>query len=179
MKKIIILFVMTMLVLTGCGKKDNNDTSELYTEEELKELSEVNDNFTDLRLESELEWYNDYITPIKESNWKMSKEELESILKIVEEKREEVNSIDKKEINKFLEYRFDELTKDEDDKGLRERIDNEEKKIPIALKGMNSILEIIENDIKLGLDGKFSSDDISKIENSFSQIIKIYEDEID
>lgn len=177
MKKIIVLFAVMTLMLSGCGKKEEN-ASEALTEERIKEIAEVNDTFTDLRFESELEWYNDFITPIKESNWKMPKEEIESILEFVKEKREEVNSIDNKEINEYLEYRYQELSKEEEDKELREKIDNEEKKIPTALKGMNEILDIIENDVKLGLDGTFSSEEINKIENSFNNVIKIYEDKI-
>ena len=178
MKKIIILFAIMTLVLSGCSKAKTNAEQEELTEERIREVSEMNDEFTDLRFESELEWYNDFITPIKENNWNVSKEELESILDDVKEKREAIKKIDKEEIKVYLDDRYSKLDKDGEDKELKEKLDTEYKKIPTSLEGMNQILDIIENDIKLGLDGSFNSDDKSRIENSFDEIIKIYEDKI-
>lgn len=178
MKKIIILFAMMTLILTGCNKGKTNEEQEELTEERIREVSEMNDEFTDLRFESELEWYNDFIAPIKENNWNVSKEELESILDDVNEKREAIKKIDKEEIKVYLDDRYSKLDKDGEDKELKEKLDTEYKKIPTSLEGMNQILDLIENDIKLGLDGSFSSDDKNKIENSFDEIIKIYEEKI-
>lgn len=178
MKKIIILFAMMTLVLSGCSKAKTNAEQEELTEERIREVSEMNDEFTDLRFESELEWYNDFITPIKDNNWNVSKEELESILDDVKEKREAIKKIDKEEIKVYLDDRYSKLDKDGEDKELKEKLDTEYKKIPTSLEGMNQILDVIENDIKLGLDGSFSSDDKNKIENSFDEIIKIYEAKI-
>lgn len=178
MKKIIILFAMMTLVLSGCGKEKNNAEQEELTEERIREVSEINDEFTDLRFESELEWYNDFVTPIKDNNWNVSKEQLESILNDISEKREAIKSIDKEEIKTYLDFRYSQLDKDGEDKELKKKIDDEYKKIPTSIEGMNQILDVIENDVKLGLDGSFSSDDKNKIENSFAEVVKIYEDKI-
>lgn len=178
MKKIIILFAMMTLVLSGCGKVKNNAEQEELTEERIREVSEINDEFTDLRFESELEWYNDFVTPIKDNNWNVSKEQLESILNDISEKREAIKSIDKEEIKTYLDFRYSQLDKDGEDKELKKKIDDEYKKIPTSIEGMNQILDVIENDVKLGLDGSFSSDDKNKIENSFAEVVKIYEDKI-
>lgn len=178
MKKIIILFAMMILVLSGCGKGKNNAEQEELTEERIREVSEINDEFTDLRFESELEWYNDFVTPIKDNNWNVSKEQLESILNDISEKREAIKSIDKEEIKTYLDFRYSQLDKDGEDKELKKKIDDEYKKIPTSIEGMNQILDVIENDVKLGLDGSFSSDDKNKIENSFAEVVKIYEDKI-
>lgn len=178
MKKIIILFAVMSLALSGCGKGKNNAEQEEFTEERIRELSKINDEYTDLRFESEVEWYNDFITPIKENNWNVSKEELESLLLDIKEKRNSVNSIDKKELKTFLDFRYSQLDKDGEDKELQNKIDTEYKKLPTSIEGMNKILDVIENDVKYGLDGNFSSDDKNKIENSFNEVIKIYEDEI-
>lgn len=178
MKKIIILFAMMTLVLSGCGKGKNNAEQEELTEERIREVSEINDEFTDLRFESELEWYNDFVTPIKDNNWNVSKEQLESILNDISKKREAIKSIDKEEIKTYLDFRYSQLDKDGEDKELKKKIDDEYKKIPTSIEGMNQILDVIENDVKLGLDGSFSSDDKNKIENSFAEVVKIYEDKI-
>lgn len=169
---------MMTLVLSGCGKGKNNAEQEELTEERIREVSEINDEFTDLRFESELEWYNDFVTPIKDNNWNVSKEQLESILNDISEKREAIKSIDKEEIKTYLDFRYSQLDKDGEDKELKKKIDDEYKKIPTSIEGMNQILDVIENDVKLGLDGSFSSDDKNKIENSFAEVVKIYEDKI-
>lgn len=178
MKKIIILFAMMTLILTGCNKGKTNEEQEELTEERIREISEMNDEFTDLRFESELEWYNDFVTPIKDNNWDVSKEGLESILDDIAEKREAIKSIDKEEIKTYLDFRYSQLDKDGEDKELKKKLDDDYKKIPGALEGMNQILDVIENDVNLGLDGSFSSEDKNKIENSFAEVIKIYEDKI-
>ena len=179
MKRILLVFAMMALVLSGCGNKEKeNNESEALTEERIKIITETNDTFTDLRLESEIEWYNDFITPIKESNWKMSKSELESIIKEVNEKRDELNSIDEKEIKQYLEYKYDEFAETGEDPELKEKMEKEATKVPTALEGMNEVLNTIEDDIKLGMDGSFSSEDINKVEDSFNKIMKIYEDKI-
>lgn len=169
---------MMTLVLSGCGKGKNNAEQEELTEERIREVSEINDEFTDLRFESELEWYNDFVTPIKDNNWNVSKEQLEPILNDISEKREAIKSIDKEEIKTYLDFRYSQLDKDGEDKELKKKIDDEYKKIPTSIEGMNQILDVIENDVKLGLDGSFSSDDKNKIENSFAEVVKIYEDKI-
>ena len=179
MKRILLIFAMMALVLSGCGKKEEvNNESEALTEERIEKIEETNDTFTDLRLESEIEWYNDYITPIKESNWKMSKTELESIIKQVNEKRNELNSIDENEIKQYLEYKYSLFKETGEDLELKEQMENDANKIPDSLEGMKEILDIIEKDIELGLDGSFNSDDINKVESSFNEIIKTYEDKI-
>lgn len=57
-------------------------------------------------------------------------------------------------------------------------MEKEATKVPTALDGMNEVLNTIEDDIKLGMDGSFSSEDIKKVEDSFNKIMKIYEDKI-
>ena len=77
-----------------------------------------------------------------------------------------------------MDFRYSQLDKDGEDKELKKKLDDDYKKIPGALEGMNQILDVIENDVNLGLDGSFSSEDKNKIENSFAEVIKIYEDKI-
>ena len=109
-------------MLSGCGNKEKeNNESEALTEERIKTITETNDTFTDLRLESEREWYNDFITPIKESNWKMSKSEIRIKIKEVNEKRDELNSIDEKEIKQYLEYKYDEFAETGEDFGAKRK----------------------------------------------------------
>ena len=53
MKRILLVFAMMALVLSGCGNKEKeNNESEALTEERIKTITETNDTFTDLRLES-------------------------------------------------------------------------------------------------------------------------------
>ena len=51
----------------------------------------------------------------------MSKSELESIIKEVNEKRDELNSIDEKEIKQYLEYKYDEFAETGEDPELKRK----------------------------------------------------------
>lgn len=177
-RKLLAIMALIMTIsISGCSKSSESQ-EEALTEERIEEITEQNDLFTDMRFEAEYEWYNEFIYPIKEQNWNVSQEEIKSILEAISQKREEVNGIKGEDVKAYIEYKYGELTKETEDKKLKEEMDEDAQNVDKNIAGMNEILDTIEKNVRMGMDGKITSDEAQSIENSFEEILKIYETEV-
>ena len=177
MKKLAVLFLLSVVLMSGCDKSSEETERTALTEEKIEELVGANDLFTDMRFESEYEWYNDFIYPLKENNWKVSKEEIDETLKLIDEKKQVVASINPEDIKMYIDYKYNDLTAEigEEDDKLKAEMEEDADSVRDTLSAMKEILDIIETDVKYGLDENIDGTEIQNIENSYSEILKIYD----
>lgn len=179
--KLIALIMITSTLLAGCKDKVYED----------KRMGDANEramkveyniyarNITD----SGYNWYSDYIDsfvePLNENGYKVEPSLVEKQIEKVEEKKNEVSNINSEKVKKALDkIALDISKKEKNDKSFSDGITSSKNKIDRNKKLMESMLDSIEDSLKLGMDGSYSNEDLSKIKNTQINLIKIYDEKL-
>lgn len=180
-KKLLALVFVASVVLTGCKDKVYED--QRMGDSNKREVKMEYNMYTRNMADSGYNWYtryiNDFIDSLKDKEYKVDPEAVKEQIKKVEIKREEISHINVKNAKKALDIISDDLSvKEKDDKKFEKGIDKSKDNIEKNKKTMDEMLVSIEDALKLGLDGSYSTEDLSKIKNTQINLIKTYDEKI-
>lgn len=180
-KKLFALIFVASIVMTGCNDKVYED--QRMGDANKREVKMEYNIYTRNILDSGYNWYstyvNDFIEPLKENGYKVSSADVRSQIEKVEMKKKEIENIKTKSVEDALDIVSDDLAKKEkDDKKFEKDIDTSKKNINENKKTMVSMLDSIEDVLKLGLDGSYSPEDLAKIKELQISLIKTYDERL-
>lgn len=180
-KKLIALIFVASTILTGC--KDEVTEDQRMGDSNKRELKIEYNMYTKNMVDSGYNWYseyvNDFIDSLKDDGYKVDPKAVEEQIKKVEIKKEEISKINTKNVKKALDIIGDDLSKtEEDDKKFEKDINTSKKNIDENRETMEKMLVSIEDALKLGLDGSYSTEDLSKIKNTQINLIKTYDERL-
>lgn len=180
-KKLLALVFVASLVLTGCKDKVYED--QRMGDSNKREVKMEYNMYTKNIADSGYNWYstyiNDFVTSLKDNEYKVDTESVKDQIKKVEIKREEIDHINADHAKKALDIISDDLSINEkDDKKFKKDIEKSKEDIEKNKKTMYNMLISIEEVLKLGLDGSYSAEDLSKIKDTQVNLIKTYDEKL-
>ena len=180
-KKLLALVFVASVVLTGCKDKVYED--QRMGDSNKREVKMEYNMYTRNIADSGYNWYstyiNDFVTPLKDSEYKVDPAAVKEQIKKVEMKRSEIEHINADHAKKALDIISDDLSiKEKNDKKFKKEIEKSKEDIEKNKKTMDNMLISIENALKLGLDGSYSTEDLSKIKDTQVNLIKTYDEKL-
>ncbi len=179
--KVLALLFATSVVLTGCKDKVYEDRRMIDSNK--REVKMEYNMYSQNIVDSAYNWYsryvNDFIESLEDKNYKVDPQVVKEQIKKVQIKKAEISHINVKNAQKALDIVEKDLAvKEKDDKAFKKRIAESKKDIEKNKKTMEEMLTSIEDALKLGLDGSYSKDDLSKLEETQISLIKTYDEKL-
>lgn len=182
MKKIIVLLVcFSTVMLSGCKNEEVTEDQRMADTRKVVATKEYN-RYIENILDSGFNWYSQYVNTFLESikphNYSVDAQSVKLQLSKVEQKLNEVKNINVSSVKKAYDDTAKDLTKNDTDKEFIDSIEKDKAEIETNKKNMVSILKMIDENLKLGLDGSYSKEDLDKISKSQTKIIEIFDTKI-
>ncbi len=180
-KKLLALVFVTSIALTGCKDKVYED--QRMGDSNKREAKMEYNMYTRNIADSGYNWYsryvNDFVSSLKDNEYKVEAEAVKEQISKVEIKRKEIEHIDEMHVKKALDIISKDLSvKEKNDKKFKKEIKKSKENVEKNKETMEKMLVSIEKALELGLDGSYDRNDLSKIKNTQVNLIKTYDEKL-
>lgn len=179
--KLLAMILITSTLLAGCKEKVYEDQRMGDSRERSMKI-EYN-IYTANIIDSGYNWYssfvNEFLESIKDNEYKVNPAFVESQINKVQIKKKEVSDINTTYVKNAINKVSEDISKGEkNDKNFKNKIKFSKENINKNKETMEDMLVAIEDALKLGLDGSYNEDDLSKIRDLQVNLIKTYDEKL-
>ncbi|MEG0249777.1 MAG: hypothetical protein RR561_03890 [Peptostreptococcus sp.] len=179
--KLLALILITSTLLVGCKEKVYEDQRMGDSRERSMKI-EYN-IYTANIIDSGYNWYsnfvNEFLESIKDRDYKVDPSFVNSQIKKVEIKKKEVSDINTTYVKNAINKVSEDISKGEkNDKKFKKTIKSSKENINKNKDTMENMLVSIEDALKLGLDGSYNEEDLSKMKDLQINLIKTYDEKL-
>lgn len=176
-----VITILAGLILVGCQSQVITDNR--MKDSSLRENALEYDAYRKNVVDSEYTWYskyiNQYLVDIKEDSYKVNPNDIKSLIGELDSKIDEIKKLDTDKIKAAIDRESDAVSKnDKDDTKYKAEIKKVKANIGKNKESMLEILGMIRSGLELGQDGQFDQDDLKKISEIQSSLLKIYDENL-
>lgn len=179
--KVVVLTLLLCGLLSGC--KSEVTTDNRMKDSSMRENSLEYDAYRKNIVDSKYTWYskyiNQYLLDIKDREYKVNLEDLDSIIADLDAKIKEVKKLDPEKIRAAIDKESEDVSKnDKDDKKYKANIENIKADIEPNKNSMLKLLNRLRTGLELGKDGQFDQNDVKKLSEIESSLLKVYDEKL-
>jgi len=176
--KIMSMTLLVSVFLAGCQSQVTTDNR--MKDSSLRENALEYDAYRKNIVDSEYTWYskyvNQYLVDIKDGSNKVDPNDIKSLIGEVDSKIDEIKKLDTDKIKAAIDKEAEDISKnDKDDNKYKTEIKKVKENVGRNKESMLRILTTIKAGLELGQDGQFDQDDIKKISEMQTSLLKFYD----
>lgn len=176
--KIMAMTLLVSVFLAGCQSQVTTDNR--MKDSSLRENALEYDAYRKNIVDSEYTWYskyvNQYLVDIKDGSNKVDPNDIKSLIGEVDSKIDEIKKLDTDKIKAAIDKEAEDISKnDKDDNKYKTEIKKVKENVGRNKESMLRILTTIKAGLELGQDGQFDQDDIKKISEMQTYLLKFYD----
>ena len=176
--KIMAMTLLVSVFLAGCQSQVTTDNR--MKDSSLRENALEYDAYRKNIVDSEFTWYskyvNQYLVDIKDGSNKVDPNDIKSLIGEVDSKIDEIKKLDTDKIKAAIDKEAEDISKnDKDDNKYKTEIKKVKENVGRNKESMLRILTTIKAGLELGQDGQFDQDDIKKISEMQTSLLKFYD----
>lgn len=178
--KSILVLSISIFILSGCtqdvyqdNRMSNSSVNKLKLEYNMYNSDIIDSGYT---------WYDNFVYSflegIQDNGYKVDKETIDLQIVKIRVKKREVKTLDTNNIKNGIIKIAEESYKKENYKDYKKIVEFKTARVNSNKKEMINILGQLESALKLGYDGEYSKEDLSRISDIQKNIIKLYSEKL-